>query len=74
MHVVDNDAWELRHGDMYEDNLGPCKTCHGVNLEGTVLSRAAADRVYLRNDDGGTISIAKGTPVNCTSMCHGYPD
>jgi hypothetical protein len=73
MHVVDNDAWDLRHGDMYEDNLSPCKTCHGVNLEGTVRSRAAADRVYLRDDDGATITVKKGTPVSCT-LCHGYPD
>jgi hypothetical protein len=73
MHVVDSDAWDLQHGDLYEDNLNACRACHGVNLEGTVLSRAASDRVYLRNDDGATISVAKGTPISCT-LCHGMPD
>jgi hypothetical protein len=73
MHNVNSDAWNLNHEDFYERNPNTCKGCHGQNLQGTVLSRAATNRVYLRNDDGGTISVARGTPVSCT-LCHEYPD
>jgi hypothetical protein len=73
MHAVDNDGWDLGHENVYEQNPNACKVCHGLNLQGTVLSRAATNRVYLRNDDGGTIAVAKGTPISCT-LCHGFPD
>jgi len=73
MHNVNSTGWTLEHEDFYENNSSSCRACHGLNLEGTVLSRTAADRDYLRDDDGdSTIHLAKGTPVSC-SLCHEKP-
>jgi hypothetical protein len=55
------------HEDLAESNKDACRACHGLNGEGTVLSRAATDRVL--SNEGGTVTIAKGEPVNCTH-CH----
>jgi hypothetical protein len=73
MHNVNSDAWNLNHEDFYERSPNACKACHGQNLQGTVLSRAATNRVYLRNEDASTISVVRGTPVSCT-LCHEYPN
>jgi hypothetical protein len=73
MHNVNSTGWNLDHEDFYEKNPNACQACHGRNLEGTVLSRTAADRDYLRDDDGdSTIHMAKGTPVSC-DLCHEKP-
>ena len=73
MHNVNSTGWTLEHEDFYENNSSSCRACHGLNLEGTVLSRTAADRDYLRDDDGDSIiHLAKGTPVSC-SLCHEKP-
>jgi len=79
MHNVNSRAWNLEHEDFYETNPNACRACHGQNLEGTVLSRTAADRDYLRDDEddddeGGaqTIHVVKGTKVSC-SLCHERP-
>ncbi len=80
MHNVNSRTWNLEHEDFYERNPNACRTCHGQNLEGTVLSRTAADRDFLRDDEdddedeGGaqTIHVAKGTKVSC-SLCHERP-
>jgi hypothetical protein len=73
MHNVNSEAWNLGHEDFYEKNPEACQSCHGVNLEGTVLSLTATDRVLLRDDDSSeTINVAKGTAVSC-DMCHEKP-
>jgi len=73
MHNVNSTGWNLEHEDFYEKNPNACRACHGTNLEGTELSRTAADRDYLRDDDGDkTIHLAKGTPVSC-GLCHEKP-
>ncbi len=76
MHNVNSRAWNLEHEDFFQRDPNACRACHGQNLEGTVLSQTAADRVYLRDDedeDGGqTISLAKGTAVSC-GLCHEKP-
>lgn len=73
MHNVNSRGWNLEHEDFYEDNPGACRNCHGLNLEGTVLSMTAADRSFLRDDDGDdTLFVAKGTAVSCT-LCHERP-
>ncbi|MCW8932418.1 MAG: hypothetical protein OQL19_19555 [Gammaproteobacteria bacterium] len=56
------------HEDIAEINNGDaCRACHGLNGEGSVLSRAATNRT-LKNEDK-TISLAKGEVVSCT-LCH----
>ena len=73
MHNVNSTGWNLEHEDFYEKNPNACQACHGRNLEGTVLSRTAADRDYLRDDDGdSTLHMARGTPVSC-DLCHEKP-
>jgi len=72
MHNVNSPSWNLGHENFYDRDPNACRACHGVNLEGTVLSRTAADREYLRDDDGAKIVVPKGTPVRC-NMCHGMP-
>ncbi|MEW8646067.1 MAG: cytochrome C [Candidatus Thiodiazotropha endolucinida] len=74
MHNVNSRGWNLEHEEFYEDNPNACRSCHGQNLEGTVLSMTAADRTFLSDDDGErTRFVAKGTPVSCT-LCHERPD
>lgn len=73
MHNVNDRRWNLEHEEFYERNPAECRACHGTNLEGTPLSRTAADRTLARDDDGGrSIFLAKGTPVSCT-LCHSRP-
>jgi hypothetical protein len=73
MHNVNSSSWNLSHSRYYRNNSSACRACHGQNLEGTELSRAAEDRDYLSDDDGNrTIHVAKGTPVSC-NMCHRSP-
>jgi hypothetical protein len=73
MHNVNSVAWNLGHEDFYDNNPAACQACHGLNLEGTVFSKTAADRDYLRDDDGdSTIHLAKGTPLSC-NLCHERP-
>jgi PKD repeat protein len=68
MHPVGNTRFSNGgHEDIAERNPNACRACHGRNGEGTVLSRAATDREL--NNEGRSVSIAKGEPVNCTH-CH----
>ena len=68
MHPVGNTRFSNGgHESLAERNKDACRACHGRNGEGTVLSRAAADRVL--SNEGRTVTIAKGQPVNCTH-CH----
>jgi hypothetical protein len=86
MHNVNSSAWTSEHEEFYEQNTNACRACHGLNLEGTVLSVTAADRVYLLDDDdededdddddsngsASAISISKGTMISC-DLCHQKP-
>ncbi|EGW54728.1 hypothetical protein [Candidatus Endoriftia persephonae] len=73
MHNVNSSSWDLGHEDFYRRNPNACKACHGNDLNGTVLSRAAADRDYQSDDDGGrTVHVSKGTEIGCT-LCHARP-
>lgn len=88
MHNVNSRVWTGEHEDFYERNPNACRACHGRNLEGTVLSVTAADRVYLLDDEdeeededdddddgnsgSNTISVSKGTQVSC-DLCHEKP-
>jgi len=74
MHPVGDSNWNSNHEDFAERNLDSCRSCHGQNGEGTVLSRMAVTRT-LRCDEGPgcdnneRITLAKGTQVGC-GTCH----
>lgn len=55
------------HENLAENNRDACRACHGRNGEGTVLSRAAADRTL--SNEGRSVQISQGEMVNCTH-CH----
>ncbi len=72
MHPVDA-RWVSDHHDMVGDSsssMGVCQACHGKNLQGTVLSKAATSRTF--SHDGRTFTIAKGAVVGC-ALCHENP-
>jgi len=71
LHNVNSQDWNLNHKIFYELDLASCQACHGVNLEGTPLARAAATRKLLADDDRKK-TIKKGTQISCT-LCHENP-
>jgi hypothetical protein len=77
LHPVNDPFWNKEHKELFEHNRARCQTCHGVNLEGTVLSKTAADRTLRAKEEqpDGTkiIFLAKGTQVSCT-LCHKLPE
>ena len=78
MHPVGSSNWNRGHENLAETNRTQCKSCHGQNGEGTVLSRTSAQRQWtcasssgsLCGREGQQITVAKGTEVSCT-QCHG---
>jgi hypothetical protein len=71
MHNVNDPNWNRNHSNFFRQSSTSCMTCHGASLEGTVLSRTAADRTLV-GDDNRSVSIAKGTQISCT-LCHENP-
>jgi hypothetical protein len=70
LHNVNDPGWLAQHGVFMLQNRNSCKACHGMDLHGTVLSRAKADRTLSRSRSmGGVTTIAKGSPVDCYA-CH----
>ncbi|MCU7843043.1 MAG: cytochrome C [Candidatus Thiodiazotropha sp. (ex Monitilora ramsayi)] len=68
MHPVGDTGFsDGGHESLAEKNPDACRACHGRNGEGTVLSRAATDRIL--SNEGETVEIALGEPVTCTH-CH----
>ncbi|MFC1773587.1 cytochrome C [Pseudomonadota bacterium] len=78
MHPVGDSRWNEEHEEIAEHNLGSCKSCHGQQLQGTVLSRMAATRTLKCDDDGAAcgrderITLTKGSEVSC-DLCHENP-
>jgi hypothetical protein len=73
MHPVDS-SWISGHRSVFNDSgtpAGTCQACHGGQLQGSVLSRMAANRTF-NVDDRGTKSITQGTQIGCT-LCHENP-
>ena len=70
LHSVNDPNWIEKHHDIAEHNQASCQTCHGVNGEGTVLSKVKADRSF--SVEGRTVRLAKGTAVGC-GTCHENP-
>ncbi len=64
MHNVnDSTFWSGGHSSFLGTNGANCKTCHGTDGLGTVLSKAKANRTL------GSHTVAAGTPIAC-NMCH----
>jgi hypothetical protein len=68
-------SWSRNHKDV---NDSGCRSCHGNNGQGTVLSRTAADRTLPCKEDNkcdgrineeNVIFVPAGTEVSCT-LCH----
>ncbi len=69
MHPVGDTGFSRGgHEDMAENNPDSCRTCHGQNGEGTVLSRVATNRT-LQGEDRDTYNLSKGEVVSC-GLCH----
>jgi hypothetical protein len=70
------------HEKLAEKDKDSCRSCHGKNGEGTVLSKVAVDRTFVIEEcENGTlcpgkkevknftVSLNKGDQVSCV-MCH----
>lgn len=67
MHPISNN-WITDHHDLIEQvGLGTCRSCHGSNYRGTVLSRAQGDRTF--NTKYGAKTFYRGRTVGCYD-CH----
>ena len=75
MHPVGDPTWNEEHEDIAENDKDRCRACHGINGEGTVLSRMAKTRTLVCEDDdrpgcvNELITLLEGTPVGC-GHCH----
>ncbi|MEJ2155727.1 MAG: hypothetical protein P8X96_10350 [Desulfobacteraceae bacterium] len=58
------------HEHLAERSRDACRACHGINGEGTVLSKAAVARSL--SAEGRHVNLAQGQMVSC-DLCHGNP-
>ncbi len=64
-------SWVGSHGDVAESTgTAACRSCHGSDYRGTVLSRAQADRTFTT--DFGTKKFWRGSQIGCYA-CHAGP-
>jgi hypothetical protein len=72
LHNINDSRWAASrsHAKFYQQNPATCQACHGKKLEGTVLSKVAADRSFLV--EGRLVELQKDTQVSC-SLCHRKP-
>ena len=79
MHPVGDAMWNEKHKEVYHDNKPVCQSCHGVDLNGSVLSRAATDRTLeckegnFGNCVGKTLTVKRGDEIGCV-ICHKRPE
>ncbi|MCU7819792.1 MAG: hypothetical protein KZQ56_11130 [gamma proteobacterium symbiont of Lucinoma myriamae] len=76
LHPVGNTKFVENHGGLAESDPDACYACHGLDGKGSVLARAATERLGLKTDFDGqddfTKDYPKGTMVTCTD-CHTTP-
>ena len=70
MHPV-GPSWVTRHHDVVEHGAAQCRTCHGSDYRGTVLSRTFSERTLNTKD--GTRLFFKGSQIGCYT-CHRGPN
>jgi hypothetical protein len=68
MHTV-GQSWVSMHEDVAEHGSSQCKTCHGSDYRGSVLSKTFDARTFSAL---GTKNFAKGHEVSCYD-CHNGP-
>ncbi|MBD3789964.1 MAG: hypothetical protein IE885_06325 [Campylobacterales bacterium] len=69
MHTV-GQAWVNGHESAAENNSEQCKTCHGNDYRGSVLSKTFTDRTFTIED--GQKTFNKGHQITCYD-CHDGP-
>jgi Zn finger protein HypA/HybF involved in hydrogenase expression len=79
MHPVNDPMWNDKHKEVFELNKNSCRTCHGADGKGTVLSTTATNRTFeCKNEDGNwaacrdgssQVTVDAGTVVGCDN-CH----
>ncbi len=69
MHSV-GQSWVRGHEHVAEHNAAQCKTCHGSDYRGSVLSKTFAARTF--STEWGTKHFAKGHAISCYD-CHNGP-
>ena len=71
LHNVADARWvDESHGNYYERDKDGCKACHGLDLMGTPLAKAAAARSFRVEDN--SVAFAAGDLVSC-DRCHESP-
>lgn len=70
MHQVAYQPFYTGHENLYKNNKAQCKTCHGADLKGTVLSRTPVARSF--SVEGSTKTFVAGEKVAC-NKCHSMP-
>jgi len=68
LHNVNDPRWVSNHGDFWQQSPSECRSCHGKDLNGTVLARTFAARSF-KTEEFGTVNLSKGEEVTCFS-CH----
>ena len=63
MHPVGESRFISGHENLAENNRNQCRTCHGQNGQGTVLSKVSVNRTV------GSRTFTKGEQITC-SRCH----
>jgi hypothetical protein len=72
LHVVNSQSFvNGGHEDLFESNRASCQACHGLNGEGTVLSKTPVKRTF-NIEDGRKKTIRADARIHC-SMCHENP-
>lgn len=69
MHPV-GQFWVNRHESVAEHNPEACRSCHGMDYRGTVLSRSQGDRSL--NTEFGEKNFWRGFQIGCYT-CHNGP-
>ena len=70
MHPVNSSQWISGHHSYAGSSGSNCKSCHGLDLRGTALSEAFADRTF--KIEHGSKTVKKGDAIGCYT-CHNGP-
>jgi hypothetical protein len=84
MHNVNDDRWTAiiltdntqRHSNFYRLNKAKCQACHGIDLEGTPLSRKITEDKTFKFEDKHSskkVLFKKGQIIGCSTDCHEKP-